>query len=149
MPKEESLYKEKPKFEFQTKTQEDLTENQNLSVVQNQITGNVQGTTNQASVIPVIGADQFAQVPEQEVPQVSVDFSVKGNIILDDDSSRMRSLKNSVASFYSLQEILNRRGEKNLEREKNLDDLMKQAEDIISKCKWYCFFRQLLLIYRL
>ena len=141
MPKEESLYKEKPKFEFQTKTQEDLTENQNLNVVQNQITGNVQGTTNQASVIPVIGADQFAQVPEQEVPQVSVDFSVKGNIILDDDSSRMRSLKNSVASFYSLQEILNRRGEKNLEREKNLDDLMKQAEDIISKCKWYCFFR--------
>ena len=74
MPKEESLYKEKPKLEFQTKTQEDLTANQNLNVVQNQITGNVQTATNQASVIPVIGADQFNQLVLEAQRPVLVDF---------------------------------------------------------------------------
>ena len=143
MPKEgESLYKKDPKTEFQTKTrQDDLTANRNLTTQQSQMTENVLGMTNAESVMQVIGADQFAPMPEQEEPQVSVDFSVNGNVLFEADSSRMRSLKNSVASFYSKQEIYNRREEKNLVREKNLDDLLNQAEEIISDCKWYCLFR--------
>ncbi len=142
MPKEgELLHKTDPKVEFQTKTHEDLTANRDITVEQNQLMENIPETTNANTVIPVIEADQFAPAPQQEMPPVSVDFSVKGNILLEDDSSRMRSLKNAVASFYSRQEIYNRREDKNLEREKNLDDLLQQAEEIISECEWYCLFR--------
>ncbi len=143
MPKEgESLYKNDPKVEFQTKTQQDeLTANRDLTIQQSLMTDDVPEMMNTESVIQVVRADQFAPMAEQEAPQVTVDFSVKGNVLLEDDSSRMRSLKNAVASFYSKQEIYNRREEKNLVREKNLDDLLNQAEEIISDCKWYCLFR--------
>ena len=143
MPKEgELLYKDKPLVEITTKTQQqDLIQGQTTTDLQDQMTATMLGTTNADAVTQVLGADQFAPAPEQRLSRVSLDFSARGGVVSEDDSTRMKSIRRAVASYFQKKNEYDASAEGSMERAIAAEALIKDAEAIISSCKWYCLFR--------
>ena len=140
MPKEgEQLVQNKPLTELNTqKKQQDLTHDQNRTATQNQMVTSLADLEHRESLTRVIGADQFAQAPEQELSPMNLEFS---SVVSVDDSIRMKSIRRAVADYFTKKEEYDATTEGSAERARTAEALIREAEAIISSCKWYCIFR--------
>ena len=92
--------------------------------------------------LQTIPAEEIGETPgEQQAVNLHIDFSLKGSVEKEDDSKRMREIRRSMAAYFQKLQDKEKAVQEGRSPLEGMDDLIREAEHIISTCKWYCFFR--------